>query len=99
MGQRAFLGLSSLIFCASACAGQDLRPLQSLPQLAACTSTVHPQLPQQWRATYLMAPFTMGQLVLSEIVHDAWLAATRITLHGVKRGSADFLVIGDKTYE
>jgi len=67
--------------------------------LSACTSTLHPQLPQQWRATYLMAPFTIGQLVLGEIVHDASLAATRITLYGAKRGSADFLVTRDKTYE
>src|SRR5207253_3575730 len=93
MGQRALLGLlGSLIFCSSAWAGQDLRPLQPLPQLSACTSTLHPRLPQQWRATYLMAPFTIGQLVLGEIVHDASLAATRITLYGAKRGSADFLV-------
>ena len=82
MGQRALLGLlGSLIFCSSAWAGQDLRQLQPLPRLSACTSTLHPQLPQQWRATYLMAPFTIGQLVLGEIVHDASLAATRITLH------------------
>src|SRR5437660_1975462 len=88
MGQRALQGLlGSLIFCASASAGQDLRPLQPLPQLSACTSTLHPRLPQQWRATYLMAPFTIGQLVLGEIVHDASLAATRMTLYGAKRGS------------
>src|SRR5206468_3243571 len=78
MGKRALLGLlGSLIFCASAWAGQDLRPLQPLPQLSACTSTLHPQLPQRWRATYLMAPFTVGQLVLGEIVHDASLAGRR----------------------
>ena len=93
--------LTSFCVCAGAKAAvaQDLRPLQRLPEFPACRSTAHPQLPQHWRATYLMAPFTTGQLVLAEIVHDASLAATRITLHGVKRGTADFLVTGSTTYE
>ena len=93
--------LTSFCVCAGAKAAvaHDLRPLQRLPEFPACRSTAHPQLPQHWRATYLMAPFTTGQLVLAEIVHDASLAATRITLHGVKRGTADFLVTGSTTYE
>lgn len=55
-------------------------------------------MPQRWRATYLASPFTTGQLVVAEIVHDATIAATRISLHGVKRGAADFLVTGQSTY-
>src|SRR5437764_9019171 len=45
---------------------QDAAPLLTLPQLRACTSAPHPRLPGLWRATYLMAPFTSGQLVLGE---------------------------------
>src|SRR5439155_5724861 len=89
--------LSSLFLCAGAGAAQDLRPLQRVPELPACRSTGHPQLPQHWRATYLMAPFTTGQLVLAEIVQDAPLAATRVTLYGVKLGRADFLVTANTT--
>src|SRR2546423_1518332 len=93
--------LTTLLLCAGGRAGaaQDLRPLQRLPEFPACRSAAHPNLPQQWRATYLMAPFTTGQLVVAQIVHDASLAATRITLYGVKRGVADFLVTDDTTYE
>src|SRR5215208_85167 len=93
--------LTGLLLCTGARTGaaQDLRPLRHLPEFPACGSTAHPQLPQQWRAEYLMAPFTTGQLVLAEIVHDAPLAATRIKLYGVKRGAADFLVTGNTTYE
>jgi len=80
-------------------AAEDLRPLQGLPEFPACRSSAHPQLPQRWRATYLMAPFTTGQLVVAEIVHDAAIPATRITLYGVRHGEADFLVTGDTTYE
>src|SRR5437764_2440818 len=93
--------LPSLLLCAGprVAVAEDLKPLQRLPELTACHSSAHPQLPPQWRATYLMAPFTTGQLVLSEIVHDASVAATRIRLYGVKHGSADFLVTGNTTYE
>jgi hypothetical protein len=63
-----------------------------LPQLSACSSSAHPRLPQRWRAIYLMAPFTTGQQVIAEIVHDGPLSATRLTLYGVERGVADFLV-------
>src|SRR5215208_4706009 len=69
-----------------------------LPRLEQCAADTHPRLPEKWRATYLMAPFTRSQLVLSDIVYDAALPAMRVTLHGVKRGSADLLVVGDDTY-
>ena len=101
---RAFavlLLLTGLLLCAGARAGlaEDFRPLQRLPEFPACRSTAHPQLPQHWRASYLMAPFTTGQIVVAEIVYDASVPATRITLYGVKHGAADFLVTGNTTYE
>ena len=100
-GRALLVLLTGLFLCAGARPGaaQDLLPVQRVPEFPACRSTAHPRLPPHWRATYLMAPFTTGQLVLAEIVHDAPLAATRITLYGVKGGTADFLVAGDTTYE
>jgi hypothetical protein len=100
-GRALLVLLTCLFLCAGGRPGaaQDLRPVQPVPEFPACRSTAHPQLPPQWRATYLMAPFTTGQLVVAEIVHDASLAATRITLYGVKGGTADFLVTGDTTHE
>jgi len=99
-GRALLVLLTGLFLCAGPRPGaaQDLRPVQRVPEFPACLSTAHPRLPPHWRATYLMAPFTTGQLVLAEIVHDAPLAATRITLYGVKGGTADFLVAGDTTY-
>lgn len=70
-----------------------------LPHLSDCQSSEHPVLPKRYRATYLMAPFTTGQLVVGEIVHDGPFSATRITLHGVEHGTADFLVMGEATYK
>lgn len=69
-----------------------------LPRLSACSSLAHPRLPERFRATYLMAPFTTGQLVVGEIIHDGPLSATRLSLYGVERGVADFLVVGNTTY-
>jgi hypothetical protein len=87
-----------LLACVRGAPAQGLQPLQPLPQLAACRTTAHPQLPQRWQGTYLMAPFTTGQLVLATIVHDGAAGATRIRLYGIKRGMADFLVTGETTY-
>jgi hypothetical protein len=70
----------------------------SPPNMLACSSAKHPTLPERWRATYLMAPFTSAQLVLAEIEHDSGLSATRAKLHGLKRGSLDLLVLGTHTY-
>src|ERR1051326_8384240 len=86
-GRALLVLLTGLFLCAGGRPGaaQDLRPVQPVPEFPACRSTAHPPLPPRWRATYLMAPFTTGQLVVAEIIHDAPLAATRITLHGVKR--------------
>jgi hypothetical protein len=100
-GRALLVLLTGLFLCGGGRPGaaQDLRPVQPVPEFPACGSTAHPKLPPHWRATYLMAPFTTGQLLVAEIVHDARLAATRITLYGVKRGSAAFLVTGETTYE
>lgn len=45
-----------------------------------------------------MAPHMNDQLVLSEVVADASLPAMRVKLYGLRRGSADLLVLGTKTY-
>src|SRR5919205_3298129 len=99
-GRALLVLLTGLFLCAGGRPGaaQDLQPVQPVPEFPACRSTAHPQLPQHWRATYLMAPFTTGQLVLAEIVHDDALAATRIKLYGIRRGAADFLVTDNTTY-
>src|ERR1043166_3157780 len=100
-GRALLVLLTGLFLCGGGRPGaaQDLRPVQPVPEFPACGSTAPPNVPPHWRATYLMAPFTTGQLLVAEIVHDARLAATRITLYGVKRGSAAFLVTGETTYE
>lgn len=79
-------------------AAQEPRALLDLPQLAPCGATSHPRLPEKWRGTYLMAPFTKAQLVLAEIVADLTLPAMRVKLHGVRRGSLDLFVAGNQTY-
>jgi hypothetical protein len=79
-------------------AGQQ--PVEEVPpqHLAACGATRHPQLPQRWGATFLMAPFGEDQLVLAGIVHDGAIPAMRARLHGLARGSADILVAGSRTF-
>jgi hypothetical protein len=79
-------------------AAQEPRALLDLPQLTPCGSTSHPRLPEKWRGIYLMAPFTKGQLVLAEITADVAVSAMRVRLHGVKRGSLDLFVAGNRTY-
>src|SRR5215813_4756292 len=69
-----------------------------LPKLEACRSASHPRLPEKWHATYLMAPFTRSQLVLGEIVVDDSISAMRVKLFGLRHGSADLFVSGDRTY-
>src|SRR6478752_9475977 len=75
-GRALLVLLTGLFLCAGGRPGaaQDLRPVQPVPEFPACRSTAHPRLPPHWRATYLMAPFTTGQLVVADIVHDASLA-------------------------
>jgi hypothetical protein len=93
----AAAGLMGALTIAPAAASQaaSLLPLQRLEQ---CRAASPPRLPEKWRATYLMAPHIKSQLVLAEIVADAALPAMRVRLYGLKRGSADLLVVGAKTY-
>jgi len=72
--------------------------LLPLPKLELCRSTSHPRLPEKWQATYLMAPFTKSQLVLGEMVVDNSIPAMRVKLFGLRHGSADLFVTGDRTY-
>ena len=57
-----------------------------------------PELPEKWRATYLMAPFTSGQLVVGDLIHDASLSAMRVRLFGLRSGALDLLIAGAETY-
>jgi hypothetical protein len=82
----------------STAAAHELSALLPLPKMAICDRVSQPNLPERWRATYLMAPFTNGQLVLADILYDASLPAMRVRLFGVKSGSADLLVLKSKTY-
>src|SRR5215510_3358304 len=85
-----------LLFAVRATAQQGA-PL-SLPSLVSCQRTSHPELPLRWRGIFLMLPFNKAQLMLSDIVYDGSIPAMQIRLHGVRSGSADFLVLGNKTY-
>ena len=78
---------------------QQLAPLLPLPELKTCQASVHPRLPENWRAIFLMAPFTNAQLVLSEIQYDASLPAMRVKLYGLRSGTLDLFVEGSQTYE
>jgi hypothetical protein len=95
---RVLVTITIAVLLLSPAAAQEPRALLELPQLAPCGSTSHPRLPEKWRGTYLMAPFTKAQLVLAEIVADAALSAMRVRLHGVRRGSLDLFVAGNRTY-
>jgi hypothetical protein len=69
-----------------------------LPTLSKCQTETRPQLPQKWRATFLLAPFSNTQLVLGDIAYDGTLKAMRARLYGLKRGTLDLLVQGNSTY-
>lgn len=93
------LALIASVLLSSGLAAQEQGTVFPVPELAACRSSAHPRTPQKWRATYLMAPFSKGQLVLGDIEHDGETAATRVKLYGVQHGSADLLVMGKNTYQ
>jgi hypothetical protein len=90
--------LAVALLISSAAAAQQQSALLPMPQLEKCEGASRPRLPEKWRATYLMAPFTKSQLVLGEIVSDQALSAMRVKLYGVRNGSADLLVVGTNTY-
>jgi hypothetical protein len=77
---------------------QEPKPSLPLPQLTPCEAALHPQLPEKWRGTFLMAPFTKQQLVLGELVADASASAMRVRLHGLRSGSLDLFVLDKTTY-
>src|SRR5215813_2216058 len=87
-----------LIFTATASVAAAQEPILSLPQLRQCEATARPLLPERWQGVFLMAPFSNTQLVLTEIVHDDALQATRMKAYGLRSGSLDLFVHGDKTY-
>ncbi len=87
--------LAMALFGGEALAEEAAPPL---PSMAACSKTSHPELPEKWHATYLMAPFSRAQLTLADAVQDSSLEAMRVRLFGLKRGSLDLLVRGQKTY-
>lgn len=97
---RASLALALAFLALPICSAgaQERSTVLQVPTLGACRSSAHPQLPQRWRAAYLMAPFTKAQLVLGEIESDAALGAMRVRLYGVQRGAADLFVQGERTY-
>ena len=86
----------AILISTDAAQGQATRV--TVPQLATCRGAPDPHLPERWRATYLMAPFVNGQLVLGDIVYEAALPAIRVRLFGLKGGSADVLVTAGTTY-
>lgn len=96
--RTVLLSAALLTYFSSLVSAQEQTPLLSLPQLQQCRSTSRPLLPEKWQATFLMAPFSKGQLVLSRIVYDASLPAMRVTLYGVRRGSQDYFISDDRTY-
>src|SRR5215216_5166564 len=93
----ARVSLAALLISSPA-AAQKPAAVLPLPALATCHAASHPRLPEKSRATFLIAPFTQAQLVLSEIVYDASFSAMRVKLYGVKGGSVDLLVPGHDTF-
>ena len=98
MVRRVLTAIAIVALPISTVAAQQPTPLLPLPQFDRCPADTHPRLPEKWHGTFLMAPFTKAQLVLGDIVSDASVVATRVTLHGVQRGSLDLLIDGRTTY-
>jgi hypothetical protein len=92
-----------VIACALSCSAtaataQEQIPLLPRPTVSPCSNAERPELPEKWRATYLMAPFTSGQLVVGDLIHDASLSAMRVRLFGLRSGALDLLIAGAETY-
>jgi hypothetical protein len=86
------------LLCSFSSQAKSSDTLPPIPRLEACRQQTHPLLPSRWRGTFLMAPFTPTQLVLSEIVYDGPLRAMLLNLYGVRSGAARLLVLDDRTY-
>ena len=94
-------GLSTcllVIACSLASLARGQAPPLTVPRLEQCGKSSHPSLPERWHATFLSAPFTNSQLVLSDIVHDQTLSSTHVKLYGLRGGSMDLLVQGTSTF-
>jgi len=99
MSVWARLAIACALSCsANAASPQEQTPLLPKLALSPCSIIERPELPDKWRATYLMAPFTSGQLMVGELIHDASLSAMRMRLFGVRRGALDLLIAGTETY-
>jgi hypothetical protein len=94
----AVLVLFASPLTARGAAAQQAGEMPPLPTLMQCTGRSHPLLPEKWRGTYLMAPFTKQQLVLGDFVTDSSIPATRISFYGLKHGEIGLLIKGQKTY-
>jgi hypothetical protein len=94
----AALALFAASLTAQGAAAEQADAAPPLPALTPCASRSHPLLPEKWRGTYLMAPFTKQQLVLGDFVTDSAIPATRLRLYGLKHGALDVLIEGQKTY-
>ncbi len=66
--------------------------------MSQCRDPKSVTLPASWRAVYLMAPFSAGQLALGLFSHSEQRAATRVTLYGLRHGKLDLLIRGNQTH-
>ena len=87
---------TALILYATAARAQT--PVLPLPTLSQCQTESHPQLPEKWRAKFLLTPFSNTQLVLANLAYDGSVQAMRASLYGLKRGTLDLFVQGNNTY-
>ncbi len=69
-----------------------------VPQLEPCGNTSHPTLPDRWRASALMEPFTGNQLVVADLIYDSSVPAYQAKMYGVQGGSANILVTDSENY-
>jgi len=88
--------MAAVMLWATAAAAQA--PALPLPSLGLCQAASHPQLPDKWRASYLMAPFSNAQLILGDFRYDGTHPALRASLYGLKGGALDLLLAGEATY-
>lgn len=80
----------------SSAAEADASGLLPLPELTACTSTEHPQLPAKWRATALLQDFVHDQLTFGKFTYDESASAFRFQLANQYGFDLDFLVTEDR---
>lgn len=69
-----------------------------VPQFKPCGNTNHPTLPDRWRASALMEPFTGSQLVVADLSYDSSVPAYEAKMYGVQGGLADILITNSENY-